>query len=544
MRAVLGSSPRTIAALGEELGAAPVSNIPRPPGVSAPKSAGADAVKLAVLRDAQGSAEFLVATLVTLPQSLVALVAISIDLIRSGAGLVAVGGATIFVVSRLASLRASRGVSKATAALQATDARVFSEIGEKMGHVEDFRLAGAKGAAASEVDAALDDAVRARKGLARALALSSQVTTVLGAMAPLLVLLVLTAMGHPPRAGEVAKLLLAIPVLVARLQAIDALRVGSIEKAVVLRAVTRVLALAPRPDPARAKVGHDAVTGARVAFSEVTFVPEGKKEAILHGVSLDIPAGAVVGLCGPSGSGKSTLLRLLLRLDDPTGGSVAVDGVDVRELLVDDLPRVFSRLGQESKLLPRSIEENVLLGAPLAVRVTKTAEDALRRAQIAELATPDGLARRFVPAPPNLSGGEQRRVLFARALAQDAKVLVLDEPEAGLPGGASRRRSRSRRRCVEGKNRVHRDARARFARVDVQRAPRRRKARRPRHARRAPRPIRAVQAAFLAETGNAGPGERRRSLRIGSIRSGNRVSYVTVPSVSRGKPRESGANLV
>jgi ATP-binding cassette subfamily B protein len=125
---------------------------------------------------------------------------------------------------------------------------------------------------------------------------------------------------------------------------------------------------------------------------------------------------------------------MLLRLDDPTEGSVSVDGADIREIRVDELSRVFARLGQESKLLGRSISENVALGAPDG-RGEAAVREALERAQIPELATDEGLARRFTPAPPNLSGGEQRRVLFARALAQDAKVLVLDEPEAGLPGG-------------------------------------------------------------------------------------------------------------
>jgi len=435
MRSILGSSPSEIAALGEELGSAPPPNVPRPPGVGPPKTVGSDTVKLSVLRDAQASAEFLVAGLVTLPQAIVALAALSIDLVRSGAYLVALGGTLIFVVSRLASLRASRGVSRATAALQATDARVFGEVSEKILHVEDFRLSGAKQLAQEEVDRALTEAVHARKGFARALALSSQVTTVLGAMAPLLVLAALSAMGRAPRPGEVAKLLLAIPVLVARLQAIDALRVGSIEKGVVLASVARVIGLAPAPDPSRSRIGADVLKSGRVAFSGVSFVPHGKDKAILEDVSFEVPGESVVALCGPSGSGKSTLLRLLLRLDDPTQGSVTVDGEDVREIRVDDLPRVFARLGQESKLLARSVEENVLLGAPDHARSAESATRALERAQIPELGTKDGLARRFSPAPPNLSGGEQRRVLFARALAQEAKVLVLDEPEAGLPGG-------------------------------------------------------------------------------------------------------------
>lgn len=436
MRSLIESSPREISNLGEKLSMAPVSNIPRPPGMAPPKAAGTDTVKLTVLRDAQSSAEFMVAGLVTLPQALVALAALAIDLIQSGSGLVALGGLVIFVISRVASLRASKGVARATAALQATDARVFGEIGEKLTHVEDFRLAGAKERALGEVEAALGESVIARRGFARALALSSQVTTVLGAMAPLLVLLILSAMNRQPNAGEVGKLLLAIPALVARLQAIDAMRVSAIEKAFVLRSVCKVIEIEPKPDASRARLAAASVPPGGIQLENVTFTPLGKDKPILDDVSLEVPEGSVVGLCGPSGSGKSTILRMLLRLDDPSGGSVKVGGTDVREILVDDLSRMFSRMGQESKLLARSIEENVLLGAPETIAPRgEAAKRALAQAQIDALATDEGIARKFSPAPPNLSGGEQRRVLFARALAQDARVLVLDEPEAGLPGG-------------------------------------------------------------------------------------------------------------
>ena len=336
MRAAISSSPRAIDELGGKLGA-PTP----PPGMKLPPSApkpGGDAVKLVVLRDAQSTAEFLVATLVTLPQAIFALGALAIDLARSGALAVLAGGAGMFVLSRLLSMRASRGVARATSALQASDAGVFSEVSEKLTHIEDLRLAGAREEAEREVGEATKKAAFARRGFARALSVSGQITGVLGAMAPLLVLVALSVSGRPPSPGEVAKLLLAIPVVVARLQALDALRVGAIEKSPVLANVRAVLGLPPHPDPSGARIDASALHGGSVRFDEVGFTPAGRATSIVRGITLDIPEGSVVGLCGPSGSGKSTLLRLLLRLDDPTEGSVLVGGTDVREIVVDAVP--------------------------------------------------------------------------------------------------------------------------------------------------------------------------------------------------------------
>jgi ATP-binding cassette subfamily B protein len=433
MRAAIASAPRDVTALAASLGGPA-----RPPGLAplpGPKPTD-DAVKLVVLRDGQGAAELVVAGLVTLPQAFFALALLGVDLARSGAFSVVIGGVAIFALSRVLGLSASRGVARATTALQATDAKVFSEVSEKLGHLEDLRLSGARAESLREVMHAANDAADARRRFARALGVSGQITGVLGALAPLLVLVVLTLSGRPPSAGEVAKLLLAIPVVVARLQAVDALRVGAMEKAPVLRNVVAVLGLPPRPDATRARVPAAELSSGAITFDDVSFAPVADQPPIVDGVSIDIPEGAIVGLCGPSGSGKSTLLRLLLRLDDPTEGAVKIGDVDVRDVLVDDLPRVFASLGQGSRLLPRTIAENVTLGGLHSDEAREdVARRALERAQIPELGDAEGLARRFVPAPPNLSGGEQRRVLLARALAQDAKVLVLDEPEAGLPGG-------------------------------------------------------------------------------------------------------------
>jgi NitT/TauT family transport system ATP-binding protein len=140
---------------------------------------------------------------------------------------------------------------------------------------------------------------------------------------------------------------------------------------------------------------------------------------VIHRMTFAVPPGQCVSLLGPSGCGKTTLLRLLMGIERPTSGSLAIDPT-----LVGHLSYVF----QEPRLVPwRTSFENVLLPLELS-----GARDDGSRSEVEELLTLLGLGERLANFPRELSGGMQMRVALARALITKPKVLLLDEPFAAL----------------------------------------------------------------------------------------------------------------
>ncbi len=153
---------------------------------------------------------------------------------------------------------------------------------------------------------------------------------------------------------------------------------------------------------------------------------------VLTGIDLDVRAGDFVALMGPSGSGKSTLLNLLAGIDQPSGGTIEVDGVDIATLgegrLADWRAATVGFIFQFYNLIPvLNAFENVEL--PLLLTGLTPRQRRERVAQVLDLV---GLSDRADHRPNELSGGQQQRVAIARALVTDPVLIVADEPTGDL----------------------------------------------------------------------------------------------------------------
>ena len=152
---------------------------------------------------------------------------------------------------------------------------------------------------------------------------------------------------------------------------------------------------------------------------------------VLKGIDFHVDQGEVVCVIGPSGSGKSTLLRCVNRLEEPTTGTILVEGVDITDPDTD-LDKVRTRIGmvfQQFNLFPHL---NVLGNLTLAQRrAKKRGKEEAARTALKNLAKV-GLEHRADAYPAQLSGGQQQRVAIARALSMDPDMMLFDEPTSAL----------------------------------------------------------------------------------------------------------------
>nr|WP_290920690.1 ABC transporter ATP-binding protein [Fibrobacter sp.] len=167
-----------------------------------------------------------------------------------------------------------------------------------------------------------------------------------------------------------------------------------------------------------------------IEFKNVDFTYPGTENQVLKGISFSIKEGQTVALVGASGGGKSTIAKLVPRFFDVTGGEILIGGAPIKEIPKEVLMKKTSFVFQNTRLFKKSILENVRYGTPEAS--IESVNKALDLAQCREIIDrlPDGINTVIGTKGTYLSGGEQQRIVLARAILKNAPIVVLDEATA------------------------------------------------------------------------------------------------------------------
>src|SRR5215510_13959825 len=183
--------------------------------------------------------------------------------------------------------------------------------------------------------------------------------------------------------------------------------------------------------------GHAPVFTGRIDFDRVSF-SYGPDIQILKDVSFRIEPGQVVAIVGPSGTGKTTIASLIPRFFDPQGGSIKIDGLDVKQFTLKSLRDQISFVLQDNLLFSGTVWENIAYGCPDADPM-----DTIKAAEIAHahefiINMPQGYGTMVGERGVTLSGGQRRRIAIARAIVRNTPILILDEPTTGLDAASEK----------------------------------------------------------------------------------------------------------
>ena len=188
-----------------------------------------------------------------------------------------------------------------------------------------------------------------------------------------------------------------------------------------------------------------------IVFDHVSFRYEEGAPGVVDDVSFDLPAGSIMALVGETGSGKTTIANLLARFYDPTGGTIALDGRDLRDIEIASLRRLIGVVTQETILFNDTVANNIAYGTADATR--EQIEEAAKKANAHEFITadPQGYDRVVGDKGFVLSGGERQRVAIARAILRNPPVLILDEATSALDSVTERLVQEAIAHAMEGR---------------------------------------------------------------------------------------------
>jgi len=220
---------------------------------------------------------------------------------------------------------------------------------------------------------------------------------------------------------------------------------GAAARAMDLLSLTPAIAAPPHP-----KALPVPAQGA-VSFRDVRFTYPGRADAALNGFTLDVRPGERVALVGPSGAGKSTVLRLLLRFYDPASGSIAIDGVDLRDADPREVRARMALVAQDTPLFSGSAADNIAFGR--ADADAQAVRDAALAAQAEGFlsALPQGFDTAVGERAKTLSGGQRQRLAIARALVRRSPILLLDEATSALDAENERLVQKALLEAMEGR---------------------------------------------------------------------------------------------